>query len=353
MSHSHVVRATTLVLTLSLTLSLSISTGAYAQRTDSMMAKSGGEAGPVAATAARAAIERARALVENGRTVAARTVLDSLVAVSANESGDLAEALYWRAVLGERAADAERDWKRLILDVPLSPRVPSALLRLGELEMVRGHPAGARSYLDRLLRDYAGAAERPKAMLWVARSYFDERDVVRACRTIGSIGKNDVPEGELRLQATELQSRCATESAALNGTKSDATVAEKTVADAPAATKTSAPKPTKAPSVPSARTAANTTPAVEADVNVAPQTPPAAPSATGRFSVQVAAFDTKTQAEASARALKKNGFAARVDGDEKPFRVRIGRFATRAEAERALTQWKKKGQKGFIAVLTP
>ncbi len=251
--------------------------------------------GPVAGVGAQAAIDRARTLVESGQSGDARLLLDSLVAGSAAQPGDLADALYWRAVLGERAADAERDWKRLILDVPLSPRVPTALLRLGELEMVRGHPAVARTYLERLARDYNEASERPKALLWVVRSYFEERDVPRACTALTTLRRGGLPDGEIRLQTSELQARCARES------KAQATTA----------------------------------------------TP------TGRYSVQIAAYNTRREAEATAERFVARGMEARVDGEVKPFRVRIGRYATMAQAEAALADLKKKGQNGFVAVLTP
>mgnify|MGYP000225486307 CR=1 FL=1 len=271
-------------------------------------------AAPVARAAARLVIDRARSLVEAGQVNGARVLLDSLVNASAFEQGDLADALYWRAVLGERAADAERDWKRLILDVPVSPRVPTALLRLGELEMVRGHPANARSYFERLLRDYNASNERPKALLWVVRSYFDERDIGRACRTMIALREADVPAGELRLQAAELQARCASEAAK---------------------TATGAAVPTKDRA--SERGASAST----------------NDEGAGRFSVQIAAYDTRAEAELAAKRMVARGLRARVDGEQRPYRVRIGRYATRAEADAALARLKKSGQTGFVTENTP
>ena len=42
---------------------------------------------------------------------------------------------------------------------------------------------------------------------------------------------------------------------------------------------------------------------------------------------------------------------ARIDGDRKPYRVRVGTFDTRAEAAEMLARLKKQGQKGFVAEL--
>ncbi len=282
--------------------------------------------GPTAGSAARAVIERARALVEAGKSGEAKSLLDSLVNKSMNEPGDLADGLYWRAALGERAADAERDWKRMVMDVPLSPRVPTALLRLGELEMVRGHPAGARAYLERLLRDYNSADERPKALLWVVRSYFDERDIARACRTLIVLRDSDVPDGELRLQANELNVRCRNEAARVGGAI-DAKTVDSRAANAPQT------KPVAAPSKMQKKSEAKAEGA--------------------RYGVQIAAYETRDQADAAMQRMNKRGLLAHVDGDAKPYRVRIGRYVTRREAEAALARLKSQGQKGFVTVLTP
>ena len=60
--------------------------------------------------------------------------------------------------------------------------------------------------------------------------------------------------------------------------------------------------------------------------------PGAAPG--GRaFSVQVAAFSKAEQATALAEVLAQRGYEARVWGAAAPYRVRVGRVATREEAD--------------------
>jgi cell division protein FtsN len=73
--------------------------------------------------------------------------------------------------------------------------------------------------------------------------------------------------------------------------------------------------------------------------------------ANARYSVQLAAFDTRPEAEASVRQLGARQIDARVDGERKPFRVRSGYFATRAEATAALARFKRAGFNGFVAEL--
>jgi cell division protein FtsN len=66
------------------------------------------------------------------------------------------------------------------------------------------------------------------------------------------------------------------------------------------------------------------------------------------YSVQVAAYNHKPDASKLAASLAKRGYAARVDGDTVPFRVRIGRYSTAGEAEKALAKIKAKHMSGFV-----
>src|SRR3954469_11637218 len=54
-----------------------------------------------------------------------------------------AELLYWRGAMPQTSDDGERAFRDLITRFPASPRVPSALLGLAQLEMSRGNKAGA------------------------------------------------------------------------------------------------------------------------------------------------------------------------------------------------------------------
>lgn len=281
-------------------------------------------------------ISRARALVESGEGADARNLLDSLVQAAPTASFDLAEALYWRAVLAERMSDAERDWKRLVIESPLSPRAADALVRLGELDLLRGKPAEARVYLERVLREFPTGVQRAKSALLVARTWFDERQDANGCAALAALQAEGVPEGELRMQASDLGRRC-TGASAVNASAANSRAAS---AQAPAAT----PATAASAAPPSANTAADNRPA---------ETPGAARPANARFSVQLAAFDTRREAEAAVARLTKAGVEARVDGSEKPFRVRHGYFTTRAAANAQLAALKKRGHAGFIAELTP
>jgi cell division septation protein DedD len=69
--------------------------------------------------------------------------------------------------------------------------------------------------------------------------------------------------------------------------------------------------------------------------------------------VQVAALGTATEARRLAERLKSRGYDARVDGTAAPFRVRFGRFPTRAAATSASEAYREKERGGSFVVEVP
>jgi cell division protein FtsN len=76
--------------------------------------------------------------------------------------------------------------------------------------------------------------------------------------------------------------------------------------------------------------------------------PKAAVSKGSGYSVQVAAYTHKAEADKLTATLNKRGYSARVDGTIAPFRVRIGRYTTENEAENALKKIKASHMDGFV-----
>ena len=62
----------------------------------------------------------------------------------------------------------------------------------------------------------------------------------------------------------------------------------------------------------------------------------APPPSVGDYTVQVAAYDVKIQADRLATRLRGQGLEARVIGKKKPFRVRVGHYLTHSDAFAAL-----------------
>lgn len=286
--------------------------------------------------AVASAIERARTLLDNGNGSAARNTMDSLVAALQPGTPEFAEVLHWRGAMAENLADAERDWRRLIVESPLNVRAGDALLRLAELEALRGKQESARQYADRLLLEHAESAGKPRAQLLVARSWFAENNSSNGCATLAAMPAAELI-GEVKLQLDELNTRCTPSGGANAGTTAGNSAGN-------SATRNAASGNSATGNTTAGNTARNTNIGTTA-ANTA--------AAGARFSVQLAAYARKADADDMVKRLAALNIDARVDGTENPFRVRTGYFRTRAEANTVLQSYIKRGLNGFIAELEP
>ena len=296
---------------------------------------------------------RARRLVADGNGAAGRALADSLLSAATPGTLRYAEALFWRASVAPTAAAAERDYRMLSIEYPLSPRAEDALLRLAQLELARGDRALALKHLERLTLEHPASASRARASYWRSRVLFEDGNAPRACAALADarahVALGDV---ELRNQVEFQARRCL---------GVDTTVVAE--ASRPAAPGTTPPSSTP-PTVPATGRAATSppvaatttqpvreTPAASATTPPAarPGTPPAAstparttpPPATRPatvslpFTVQVAAFPGRAQADQFRDRLVARGIEARTVPAGQVFRVRVGRYATRAAASTA------------------
>jgi hypothetical protein len=173
------------------------------------------------------------------------------------------------------------------------------LLGLAQEDFAAGRPEASARNLERIRSDYPTSALLPVAAFWAVRAYFEVRNGAEACRWLSqglALAREDV---ELRNQLNFYAPRCTPGSA------------ESTT---PAGPVTSRPDPPPTP-----------------------VTPPAA-SGSGRFTVQVAAASTDAAAEATSNALRGAGYDPHIVREGGFIKVRVGRFATRAEATAAASQ---------------
>ena len=254
------------------------------------------------------ALTRIERLVVAGDRSSARVLTDSLIDALPSDAPRLADALYWRAQSATSAVDAERDYLRIALEHPFTTRAPEALLALAQLEFARGDRNAARRRFDRVLRDYPSGRHVARASLWSGRLAIEDRDYATGCATLNSARSLvTADQVELRNQFDYFISQCER---------------------APAVTDT------MATAVP----------------------PPAAGGAAGagaQFSIQVAAYTVRRDALAMAERLKDRGFDVRVVGDRAPFRVRVGRYATRALAVSALARMRAARVDGVVVEAEP
>src|SRR3954468_17407316 len=152
---------------------------------------------------------RAQALVSDGNGVAGRALIDSVIAATPSGAPLYPQALFWRASLAASAADAESDYRHIVVDYPLAPEAEDALLRLAQLELARGDRDGALVHLQRIQRDYPRSKSLARASYWTARVLFEKNDVPNACTANAkALAQADSGEIELRNQIQYQGQRC-------------------------------------------------------------------------------------------------------------------------------------------------
>ena len=267
---------------------------------------------------------RVQRLAANGQGDAARALVQQEFEAAPTASPRFVEAMYWRAVVAATAADAERDLRTIIVDYPLSPWSVEALMRLAQLEMTRGDMDQALAHLHRVIIEHPASPERPRASFWIARVQYEQGQTAAACRQLADANRTaPATDVELHNQIEYWSARCA---------------GVDTVAVAPARTDTAKSANAKAPvKTPAAATAATTT----------------LPTVKRQWSVQVAAYNTQAAADALVKSLKDRGYDARVFGAIAPFRVRIGRYATRSQADSAAQKLNAKKITSFVTEAEP
>jgi septal ring-binding cell division protein DamX len=266
-------------------------------------------------TAADSAFARARRLVQSGNGTAGRLLVDSVVATTAPDTPAYAEALYWRATLAASTTDAEHDYRRIVVEYPLSPRSGDALLRLANIESDRGERTLAAAHLQRFLLENADRPERGRAGVQLTRLLFDANDVPHACAALAD-AQADVPKDdvEMRNQLDYFAPRC-------EAWRASVAAADSVRRDS-----------------------------VRADsARVVRDSIAHAAAKRARYTVQLAAYATRDAATALVTKLAARGIEARITGTKKPFRVRTGFYATHSEAANAVKALKAKGISGIVA----
>jgi cell division septation protein DedD len=296
-------------------------------------------------------LARARKLVDSGREADGRKLVDSVLHASTPKDAIYAEALYTRAAMAPNAAEAERDYRRLLIEAPLAPRAEDALLQLANLLQARGDRRGAGEYLQRFMLTYANSPARPRVAVSLVRLLFEQgtHQEARACEAFRQ-ARQAVPREnfELRNQLDFYAPRCA-----MYADAAPSTVPSSAPVTAPVTAHVTPPVTAPVTAAVATPDTAHVTAPVTAHVTP-PVTAPAggAAAATGSFySVQIAAYDTDDAAQRVVKILVEQGIEARVDGETRPFRVRIGRYATRADAVRAQQALKAQGHPGFVTVV--
>lgn len=205
-----------------------------------------------------------------------------------------AEALFVAGVVAGNVDSATAYFRRVAIEFSSSSWADQALLRNAQIAFAQGDYATTARNVNRVLLDYPFSDVRAHAAYWAARVHLEQSELPAACRFLRQAKADAADDVEIANRAEFYLQRC------------------EGVADAPPD-------------------------AVRADTTAQPDSVIiAAPTGRGpvRFAVQVAAVRSVAAADNTMRRVAALGHEPRVVREPDGFlKVRVGSFATRAEAE--------------------
>jgi len=259
-----------------------------------------GPSGRLAAQTDSRLVEALR-LAQSGQVDSGRAIVRRLLATLSPGDSIFPQALLAAAKIAPDAPTVASNLNRIVLEYGGSPWADDALLLLTQLYFAQHDPAQTVQFAERLNRDYPDSPLRPRASFYGGRAYFELKNETRGCELIRQAQDGAGDDVEFKNQVSFYVSRC---------------------------------------SAPATATTTTTT-----------TTPPADTSAKTRaYAVQVLAVKSAAQVDEMLTRLKVMGFQARVVRDSTGFfKVRVGRYATREEAQRAQARLKQRvGGQPFV-----
>ncbi len=274
---------------------------------------------------------------QEGQADSARAALRALLAATPPADSLYAQILYAMALAAADVAEREHDLQRVTIEYPLSSWTDDALLLLAESDYAGGNLPGTARYLDRIPRDFPASPLLPQVAFWAARTYFDMRNTTEACRWVAAgLNRPDI-DAETRNQLAFQAQRCGPTVASLanspvsgppvSAPPAPAASAGDSTPAAPPVARPAPPPPARAPPA-----AADTATPVTRPPTKPAVTPPA-PSAAGRYRVQLAAAGSQKEADGIVSGLAAAGITVDVTHEKGYYKVRTGHYRTRAEAQ--------------------
>ena len=262
------------------------------------------------------------------------------------------QIVYTQAMVANDAADMRRQLQRVAIEYSSSSWADDALLRLVQLDYASANLDGAARNLERIRLDYPGSPLIPQAAYWAARTYFDQKKPELACRWIAQGMTASTGNVELQNQLGYLNQRCGQFARADTAQPADTQTSTQAPADSPQVTATLPPdtSPAVPPRTDTIRippsTATMPTPRPSQHPRAAPRsdsTPVTAPppgAAGVRYRVQITAVRSVTTARSIASRLRSRGFNPITVEEGGLYKVRVGDYATKAEAVAAVPEIK-------------
>jgi cell division septation protein DedD len=272
---------------------------------------------------------------QEGQSDSARIKVQRLLAATSPTDSLYPEIVYTQAMVASDAADMRRQLQRVAVEYSSSSWADDALLRLVQLDYASGNLEGAARNLERIRLDYPGSPLLSQTSYWAARTYFDQKKPELACRWIAEGMAGVKGSIELQNQLSYLNQRCSQYAAA---------------------------GPPAAPSLPpDTAPAAGARPDTATTITLVPETPtpppPARPDtvrteaaqppapvaqAGSRYRVQITAVRSSSTARSIAAKLKSRGFSVVTIEEGGLYKVRVGNYATKADAAAAVPEIRSK-----------
>ena len=243
-------------------------------------------------------------LAQSGQVDSGRAIVRRLLVTISPSDSVFPQALLAAAKIAPDAQTVSSNLNRIIVEYGAGPWADDALLLLTQLYFAQHDPTQTVQAAERLNRDYPDSPLRPRTNFWAARAYFELKNETRGCELIHNALDGAGDDVEFKNQVNFYAARCS---------RPSATTITTTGTSTPAATDTGA----KAPHA---------------------------------FAVQVLAVKSAAQVDDMLTRLKVMGFEARVVRDSTGFfKVRVGRYPTREEAQRVQARLKQKvGGQPFV-----
>ena len=266
-----------------------------------------GPSGRLAAQTDARLIEALR-LAQSGQVDSGRAIVRRLLATLSPGDSVFPQALLAAAKIAPDAQTVSSNLNRIVVEYGAGPWADDALLLLTQLYFAQHDPAQTVEAAERLNRDYPDSPLRPRANFSAGRAYFELKNEARGCELIRNALDGAGDDVEFKNQVSFYASRCSPPATPVTTT-----------------------------------TTATATPA-------SPDTSSKVPSTPRAYAVQVLAVKSAAQVDDMLTRLKVMGFEARVVRDSTGFfKVRVGRYATREEAQRVQARLKQKvGGQPFV-----
>ena len=229
-------------------------------------------------------------LAQTGQADSARGMVRRVLATTPPGDSVYPQALLAYAKIAPDAPTVATTLNRIVVEYGATPWADDALLLLTQLYFAQRDPAQTIQSAERLFRDYPDSPLRARAGFTAARAHFELKNEARGCALIREALAGSANDVEFRNQVSFYAARC------------------------PAA------------AVPP--------PVVGGPLAPPPPPPAAADSGPKTYAVQVLAVKSAAQVDDMLTRLRVMGFDARVVRDTSGFfKVRVGRYATREEAQ--------------------